>query len=173
MHRTPATEPTRSPTSPMGATRTDPPVPAPLTRRFEAIVLNWDGVGGLASPTAMTRLRGLVEDACGAGIEVAIVSEADVATVGVSSRRGPEGLQVSCWRSTVARRCSGVDRDGPRLVKRAAAADAGLANPKVTGDAEHLEIGLTDESDWARWVMRELWRMGIGPRSPPVRLSPT
>jgi hypothetical protein len=63
-----------------------------------------------------------------------------------------------------------VDRDGPRLEKRATDADAGHADPKVTGDAEHLETGLTDESDWARWVMRELWRIGIGPQCPAIAM---
>ena len=33
----------------------------------------------------------------------------------------------------------------------------------MTSDAKHVEIGLTDKSDSARWIMRELWRTGIGP----------
>lgn len=46
---------------------------------------------------------------------------------------------------------------------RAAAADAGLEDPRVTSDAKHVEIGLTDESDSARWLLRDLRRRGIGP----------
>ena len=46
-------------------------------------------------------------------------------------------------------------------IARAAAADAGVADPRVTGDAKHLEIGLTDKSDSARWTMRWLWERGI------------
>jgi trehalose/maltose hydrolase-like predicted phosphorylase len=42
-----------------------------------------------------------------------------------------------------------------------AATDAGLADPRITSDAKHIEIGLTDKSDSARWIMRELWRTGI------------
>ena len=44
-----------------------------------------------------------------------------------------------------------------------AARNAGLADPKVTSDAKHVEIGLTDKADSARWIFAELWRRGIGP----------
>ena len=52
---------------------------------------------------------------------------------------------------------------GALEIASAAAADAGLADPRVTAGAEHVEIGLTDASDSARWIIGELWRMGIGP----------
>jgi trehalose/maltose hydrolase-like predicted phosphorylase len=45
----------------------------------------------------------------------------------------------------------------------AAAREAGLDAPKVTSDAKHVEIGLTDKADSARWLLAELWRRGIGP----------
>ena len=35
--------------------------------------------------------------------------------------------------------------------------------PRVTSDAKHVEIGLTDKADSARWVFAELGRRGIGP----------
>jgi len=41
----------------------------------------------------------------------------------------------------------------------------GLADPKVTSDAKHVEIGLTDKADSSHWVFAELWRRGIGPGS--------
>lgn len=44
-----------------------------------------------------------------------------------------------------------------------AAEEAGLADPRVTSDVKHLEIGLTDKSDSARWILRDLWARGIGP----------
>src|SRR5436190_16297354 len=44
-----------------------------------------------------------------------------------------------------------------------AARDAGLTDPKVTSDAKHAEIGLTDKADSSRWIFAELWRRGIGP----------
>jgi trehalose/maltose hydrolase-like predicted phosphorylase len=44
-----------------------------------------------------------------------------------------------------------------------AAREAGLDDPRVTSDAKHVEIGLTDKSDSARWVLNDLWARGIGP----------
>jgi trehalose/maltose hydrolase-like predicted phosphorylase len=46
---------------------------------------------------------------------------------------------------------------------RAAAVRAGLPDPRVTSDAKHVEIGLTDKSDSGRWLLAELARRGIGP----------
>jgi trehalose/maltose hydrolase-like predicted phosphorylase len=48
---------------------------------------------------------------------------------------------------------------------REAAAEAGLADARVTSDAKHVEIGLTDKADSARWLLRRLWLRGIGPRA--------
>jgi trehalose/maltose hydrolase-like predicted phosphorylase len=45
----------------------------------------------------------------------------------------------------------------------AAARDAGLADPRVTSDAKHIEIGLTDKADSARWAFSKLARRGVGP----------
>ena len=42
-----------------------------------------------------------------------------------------------------------------------AARDAGCVDPKITSDAKHVEIGLTDKSDSARAVLAELWADGI------------
>ncbi|HET8615378.1 MAG TPA: glycosyl hydrolase family 65 protein [Actinomycetales bacterium] len=44
-----------------------------------------------------------------------------------------------------------------------AAVGAGLADPRVTSDAKHVEIGLTDKSDAMRRLLRELWQVGVGP----------
>jgi len=43
------------------------------------------------------------------------------------------------------------------------AREAGLPDPKVTSDAKHVEIGLTDKSDSARAVVEQLWADGIAP----------
>ena len=48
-------------------------------------------------------------------------------------------------------------------VARAAALEAGLADPRVTSDVKHVEIGLTDKSDSARWLLEDLWARGVGP----------
>ncbi len=45
----------------------------------------------------------------------------------------------------------------------AAAAEAGLEGACVTSDAKHVEIGLTDKSDSARWYLEHLWLRGICP----------
>jgi hypothetical protein len=45
----------------------------------------------------------------------------------------------------------------------AAAAEAGLTDACVTSDAKHIEIGLTDKSDSARWYFAQLWKCGIAP----------
>jgi hypothetical protein len=44
-----------------------------------------------------------------------------------------------------------------------AAREAGLAGPGITTDAKHVEVGLTDKGDSARWVLSTLAAMGIGP----------
>ena len=46
---------------------------------------------------------------------------------------------------------------------RSAAVEAGVADPRVTSDVKHVEIGLTDKSDSARWILGDLWERGIGP----------
>ena len=43
------------------------------------------------------------------------------------------------------------------------AREAGLADPKVTSDAKHVEIGLTDKADSARAVYEQLWAGGTPP----------
>jgi trehalose/maltose hydrolase-like predicted phosphorylase len=44
-----------------------------------------------------------------------------------------------------------------------AAAEAGLADARVTSDAKHIELGLTDKSDSARWYFAHLWQRGVAP----------
>jgi trehalose/maltose hydrolase-like predicted phosphorylase/hydroxymethylpyrimidine pyrophosphatase-like HAD family hydrolase len=44
-----------------------------------------------------------------------------------------------------------------------AARTSGLDDPRVSSDAKHVEIGLTDKSDASRWVFAELFRCGVGP----------
>ena len=226
---------------------TDPALPAPLARRFEAIVFDWDGTAVPDRGADATRVRALVEQACAMGIELAVVSGTHVGNVDsqlAARPDGPGGLALALNRGSEIFR---VNRDGPQLVcrrtasaeedtalsraaqltverlavrglvarivserlnrrkidlipepdwedppkarigelltavqarlaaagiaglteaveiARGAATDAGLADPRVTSDAKHLEIGLTDKSDSARWILRELWRCGIGP----------
>jgi trehalose/maltose hydrolase-like predicted phosphorylase len=44
----------------------------------------------------------------------------------------------------------------------AEARTAGLPDPRVTSDAKHVEIGLTDKSDSAAWAFAELSGRGVG-----------
>jgi trehalose/maltose hydrolase-like predicted phosphorylase len=46
-------------------------------------------------------------------------------------------------------------------VADAAARQAGLADPRITSDVKHVEIGLTDKSDSARWAAAWLAQRGI------------
>ncbi|MGH2655545.1 MAG: hypothetical protein ACRDIZ_02400 [Actinomycetota bacterium] len=53
----------------------------------------------------------------------------------------------------------------PEVVRvvEGASGDAGLAGARVTSDVKHVEVGLTDKSDAARWILDDLRREGIGP----------
>ena len=48
-------------------------------------------------------------------------------------------------------------------IATAAALQAGLVDARVTSDAKHVEIGLTDKGDGSRWLFCELWRSGVAP----------
>jgi trehalose/maltose hydrolase-like predicted phosphorylase len=220
-------------------------LPAPLDRRFEAFVFDWDGTAVPDREADATDVRRRLEALCALGAEVAVVSGTNVVNVdGQLGARpsGPGRLYLCLNRGSEVFR---VDADGPRLVYRRAAtpaedavltsaaeaaarrlaerglrteivsarlnrrkidlipepgwsdppkariaelleavegrlvaaglqglreaaaiateaaAEAGLAGASVTSDAKHLEIGLTDKSDSARWAFGELWRRGI------------
>jgi trehalose/maltose hydrolase-like predicted phosphorylase len=78
----------------------------------------------------------------------------------------PPKARISELLAAVETRLRGAGVDGVReavLIAEQAASDAGLAAPKVTSDAKHVEIGLTDKADSARWVFADLWRRGISP----------
>ncbi|MFN8035358.1 MAG: glycosyl hydrolase family 65 protein [Acidimicrobiia bacterium] len=46
-------------------------------------------------------------------------------------------------------------------IAESAAREVGLASPRVTSDAKHVEIGLTDKSDSAAWLMHDFAGRGI------------
>ncbi len=61
-------------------------------------------------------------------------------------------------------RAAGVDGLGAAVdVALGAARSAGVADPRVTSDAKHVEIGVTDKADSAHWAFAELARRGVGP----------
>ncbi len=78
----------------------------------------------------------------------------------------PPKAQIDRLLAAVETRLAAANIDGlPEVVALAeqAARDAGLADPRVTSDAKHVEIGLTDKSDAAQYLYAELFRSGIGP----------
>ena len=71
---------------------------------------------------------------------------------------GPaEGADRRAARSRSRRGCGGRDRRacrGGRARDGGRAGEPGSPSPRVTSDAKHVEIGLTDKSDSARWIVR-------------------
>jgi hypothetical protein len=216
-------------------------------RSFDAVVFDWDGTAVPDRKADASRLRGLVEALCAAGVELAVITGTNVDNVDGQLRARPGGpgrLQLGVNRGSELFR---ADADGLQLVDRrvatpaedaaldaAAAATveelaarglhtevvsqrlnrrkidlipeqawadppkariaellaaveerlaaagldglreaielaeeasrrAGLADPKVTSDAKHVEIGLTDKADAARRLLSELRDGGIPP----------
>jgi trehalose/maltose hydrolase-like predicted phosphorylase len=79
----------------------------------------------------------------------------------------PPKARISELLAVVEGRLRDAGVDGLReaiLIAERAAHHAGVAAPKVTSDAKHVEIGLTDKADSARWIFEELSRRGIGLR---------
>ncbi|MBD0293281.1 MAG: glycoside hydrolase family 65 protein [Jiangellaceae bacterium] len=63
---------------------------------------------------------------------------------------------------TARLRAAGVTDIGEVVrIAAAAAADAGLAGARITSDVKHVEIGLTDKGDSARWAAHWLASRGI------------
>ena len=70
-------------------------------------------------------------------------------------RRAPRGRH----RAPAAAGMAGSRRG--RRDGHGAAQEAGLDDPRITTDGKHVEIGLTDKSDSARWAARWLAERGI------------
>ncbi len=72
--------------------------------------------------------------------------------------RSTEGAHRRAARPPSRHRLRGApgsrDCAKPWRSRDAAAAEAGLADARVTSDAKHVEIGLTDKADSARWIMQ-------------------
>jgi trehalose/maltose hydrolase-like predicted phosphorylase len=80
----------------------------------------------------------------------------------------PKARIAELLRAVEARlRAAGIADGLPEVVDiaRASAAGAGLADARITSDAKHVEIGLTDKSDSARWIFHTLSASGIAPTS--------
>jgi trehalose/maltose hydrolase-like predicted phosphorylase/hydroxymethylpyrimidine pyrophosphatase-like HAD family hydrolase len=221
-------------------------LPAALDRRFEAVVFDWDGTAVPDRQADATRVRELIEELCGLGLDLAVITGTHVGNVdGQLSARpdGPGRLYLCMNRGSEVFR---ADTDGVHLLERREATaeedaaldaaaentvsalaarglraeivsqrlnrrkidlipepvwadppkariaellgavqkrlhdagldglqeaveiaqevayEAGLPDARVTSDAKHVEIGLTDKADAARWVLDDLRRRGIG-----------
>ena len=214
-------------------------------RRFEAVVIDWDGTAVPDRRADATELRAVVEAATAHGLHVGIVSGTHLDNVDeqlmarptrpgslhLCLNRGSEVFEVGTrgprlvWRrrasttenglldaaaeaaaDELAKRGLAVQLVGSRLnrrkldlipeaewadppkaeiagllavvtarlhavhisglgeavsIVRAAAAGTGLKSPCVTTDAKHIEIGLTDKADSARWLAGYLWKRGV------------
>ena len=79
--------------------------------------------------------------------------------------RDPPKSSIGALVQAVSARLGRVGLDLPAVaaMSAAAAAEAGLVEARVTSDVKHIEIGLTDKSDSARWAFAELASRGVGP----------
>jgi trehalose/maltose hydrolase-like predicted phosphorylase len=217
------------------------------SRRFEAIVFDWDGTAVPDRDADASCARRLIEGLCAASVDVFVVSGTHVGNVDGQLRArplGPGRLWLCLNRGSEVFE---VDGDGPRLIHRrqatleedaaltaaaelvvarlaesglraeivsqrlnrrkidlipepewadppkaridelleavsqrlrssgiadlravveiakVASREAGLSSPRVTSDVKHVEIGLTDKSDSAERIYRDLWDRGIHP----------
>jgi len=220
-------------------------LPPSLDRRFEALVFDWDGTAVPDRGADGGPVRAVVEAACAAGLDVAVVSGTHVENIDgqlgarpqgpgelhLMLNRGSEVFRVGAKGVELVSRRIASDAEDAALDRAAAATveqlalrgiearivsqrlnrrkidliptaewadppkarigelleaveaslrrsgldglraavalgeqaaiEAGLAGACVTSDAKHVEIGLTDKSDSARWLAARLWAHGI------------
>jgi hypothetical protein len=102
------------------------------------------------------------------GVDAAIVSERlnrrKVDLIPETEWEDPPKAQIAELLAAVEERLRAAGVAGIREaveLATSAAFEAGLSDPRVTCDAKHVEIGLTDKGDSARWLFDDLRRRGI------------
>ncbi len=111
-----------------------------------------------------------VEVLRGRGVRAAIVSERlnrrKIDLIPEAGWEDPPKARIAELLAAVEERLREAGLTGIREaveLATGAALDVGVSDPRVTSDAKHVEIGLTDKADSARWVFDDLRRRGIGP----------
>jgi trehalose/maltose hydrolase-like predicted phosphorylase len=114
-----------------------------------------------AADLAVERLR-----AC--GIDARVVStrlnRRKIDLVPEPAWADPPKARIGDLLAAVTRRLAGAGLAGLAevvAIATEAARTAGLADPRITSDVKHVEIGLTDKSDSARWAAAWLAERGI------------
>jgi trehalose/maltose hydrolase-like predicted phosphorylase len=109
-----------------------------------------------------------VERLAARGLEARVVSERlnrrKIDLIPVAEWADPPKAQIAELLRAVEDRLAAAGIAGlPAVAALAAAAarEAGLPSPRITSDAKHVEIGLTDKADSARAFLRELRHDGI------------
>ena len=123
---------------------------------FEAVVLGWDDTAVPDRGADAAAVRARVEALCAAGVHVVVVSRMDVGDVNGQLGARPDGPGQLLLCVNRGSEVFEVTRDGPVPVWR-----RGLAEPQVTSDEKHVEVGLTGESDSVRWAAGWLAARGI------------
>jgi trehalose/maltose hydrolase-like predicted phosphorylase len=102
------------------------------------------------------------------GIEAKVVSERinrrKIDLIPVPEWADPKKADIALLNEAVARRLASAGvSDLAEVVDLAADASrgVGLADPRITSDVKHVEIGLTDKSDSAQWATHWLAQRGI------------
>ncbi len=124
-----------------------------------------------AEDAALTAAATLAVDRLGArGLQTAVVStrlnRRKIDLIPEPPWRDPPKAEIDRLLAAVEKRLAAAGIGGlPEVVAlaRTAAAEAGLPGARVTSDAKHVEIGLTDKADSARWILADLWSRGVGP----------
>ena len=124
-----------------------------------------------AEEVALDRAAALTVERLGArGLEARIVSQRlnrrKIDLIPTPEWAEPRKAHIAALLAAVEARLREHELDGLHAaveLGEAAAAEAGLTDACVTSDAKHIEIGLTDKSDSARWYVEHLWQRGVSP----------
>jgi hypothetical protein len=120
-----------------------------------------DGALDRVAERTVERLRSL-------GIEARVMSERmnrrKIDLIPLSAWADPKKADIARVAGAVTKRLASAGIANLAVVVALAAdvsRDVGLADPRITSDVKHVEIGLTDKSDSARWAANWLAQRGI------------